>query len=86
MDSDTIWNEVHSSSAARLAVGSVVELVFKVATQEVKVNKSAGIFWAKLFSLIAITHHGGFSVLRMVLLWSGLLDTMQRKALQCKAV
>ncbi|XP_051283118.1 histone deacetylase 4 isoform X3 [Dicentrarchus labrax] len=36
VDSDTIWNEVHSSSAARLAVGSVVELVFKVATRELK--------------------------------------------------
>uniref|UniRef100_A0A671VY69 Histone deacetylase n=1 Tax=Sparus aurata TaxID=8175 RepID=A0A671VY69_SPAAU len=33
---DTIWNEVHSSSAARLAVGSVVELVFKVASAELK--------------------------------------------------
>lgn len=38
VDSDTIWNEVHSSSAARLAVGSVVELVFKVATGELKVS------------------------------------------------
>lgn len=38
VDSDTIWNEVHSSSAARLAVGSVVELVFKVATRELKVT------------------------------------------------
>lgn len=38
VDSDTIWNEVHSSSAARLAVGSVVELVFKVATGELKVT------------------------------------------------
>ncbi|XP_051996257.1 histone deacetylase 4-like isoform X2 [Xyrauchen texanus] len=36
VDSDTIWNEVHSSSAARFAVGSVVELVFKVATGELK--------------------------------------------------
>ncbi|XP_030637593.1 histone deacetylase 4-like [Chanos chanos] len=36
VDSDTIWNEVHSSSAARLAVGSVIELVFKVATGELK--------------------------------------------------
>lgn len=36
MDSDTIWNEVHSSGAARLAVGCVVELVFKVATGELK--------------------------------------------------
>ncbi|XP_033990536.1 histone deacetylase 4-like isoform X1 [Trematomus bernacchii] len=36
VDNDTIWNEVHSSSAARLAVGSVVELVFKVASGELK--------------------------------------------------
>ncbi|XP_029936290.1 histone deacetylase 4 isoform X2 [Myripristis murdjan] len=36
VDSDTIWNEVHSSSAARLAAGSVVELVFKVASGELK--------------------------------------------------
>ncbi|XP_015214727.1 histone deacetylase 4 isoform X3 [Lepisosteus oculatus] len=36
VDSDTIWNEVHSSSAARLAVGSVIELVFKVASGELK--------------------------------------------------
>ncbi|XP_032880423.1 histone deacetylase 4 isoform X6 [Amblyraja radiata] len=36
VDSDTIWNEIHSSSAARLAVGSVIELVFKVATKELK--------------------------------------------------
>lgn len=38
VDSDTIWNEVHSSSVARLAVGSVVELVFKVASGELKVG------------------------------------------------
>ncbi|MED6277813.1 Histone deacetylase 4, partial [Characodon lateralis] len=36
VDSDTIWNEIHSSTAARLAVGSVVELVFKVAAGELK--------------------------------------------------
>ncbi|XP_076872085.1 histone deacetylase 4-like isoform X2 [Brachyhypopomus gauderio] len=36
VDSDTIWNEVHSPSSARLAVGSVVELVFKVASGELK--------------------------------------------------
>lgn len=41
VDSDTIWNEVHSSSAARLAVGSVVELVFKVASGELKVGLDA---------------------------------------------
>ncbi|KAM9003142.1 LOW QUALITY PROTEIN: histone deacetylase 4 [Sarcophilus harrisii] len=35
VDSDTIWNEV-PSGAARLAVGCVVELVFKVATGELK--------------------------------------------------
>uniref|UniRef100_A0A4W3IY22 Histone deacetylase n=1 Tax=Callorhinchus milii TaxID=7868 RepID=A0A4W3IY22_CALMI len=36
VDSDTIWNEIHSSSAARLAVGCVIELVFKVASKELK--------------------------------------------------
>nr|XP_055236635.1 histone deacetylase 4 isoform X7 [Gorilla gorilla gorilla] len=36
VDSDTIWNEVHSAGAARLAVGCVVELVFKVTTGELK--------------------------------------------------
>lgn len=41
VDSDTIWNEVHSSGAARLAVGCVVELVFKVATGELKVSEGA---------------------------------------------
>lgn len=41
VDSDTIWNEVHSSSAARLAVGSVVELVFKVTSGELKVTPSS---------------------------------------------
>lgn len=41
VDSDTIWNEVHSSGAARLAVGCVVELVFKVATGELKVSAGA---------------------------------------------
>ena len=41
VDSDTIWNEVHSSGAARLAVGCVVELVFKVATGELKVSEDA---------------------------------------------
>lgn len=44
VDSDTIWNEVHSSTAARLAVGSVAELVFKVASGELKV---CGGVWAE---------------------------------------
>lgn len=46
VDSDTIWNEVHSSSAARLAVGSVVELVFKVASAELKVG--SGIMFSQM--------------------------------------
>ncbi|XP_063789335.1 histone deacetylase 4 isoform X1 [Pseudophryne corroboree] len=36
VDSDTIWNEVHSSGAARLAVGCVVELASKVVAGELK--------------------------------------------------
>ncbi|XP_053564231.1 histone deacetylase 7 isoform X2 [Bombina bombina] len=36
VDSDTIWNELHSSNAARWAAGSVIELAFKVATRELK--------------------------------------------------
>uniref|UniRef100_A0A8C4QZW1 Histone deacetylase n=1 Tax=Eptatretus burgeri TaxID=7764 RepID=A0A8C4QZW1_EPTBU len=36
VDSDTIWNEPHSGSAARLAVGCVLELAVKVATGELK--------------------------------------------------
>ncbi|KAM6295427.1 histone deacetylase 5 [Aegotheles albertisi] len=36
VDSDTVWNEMHSSSAVRMAVGCLVELAFKVATGEVK--------------------------------------------------
>uniref|UniRef100_A0A8C3NI98 Histone deacetylase n=1 Tax=Geospiza parvula TaxID=87175 RepID=A0A8C3NI98_GEOPR len=36
VDSDTIWNELHSSNAARWAAGSVTELAFKVATRELK--------------------------------------------------
>lgn len=52
VDSDTIWNEIHSSSAARLAVGSVVELVFKVASAELKVGSDVlprQISWLRVF-------------------------------------
>lgn len=38
VDSDTVWNEMHSSSAVRMAVGCLVELAFKVATGELKVS------------------------------------------------
>uniref|UniRef100_A0A8C3VQK3 Histone deacetylase n=1 Tax=Catagonus wagneri TaxID=51154 RepID=A0A8C3VQK3_9CETA len=36
VDSDTIWNELHSSGAARMAVGCVIELATKVASGELK--------------------------------------------------
>uniref|UniRef100_A0A8C3JH36 Histone deacetylase n=1 Tax=Calidris pygmaea TaxID=425635 RepID=A0A8C3JH36_9CHAR len=36
VDSDTVWNEMHSSSAVRMAVGCLVELSFKVASGEIK--------------------------------------------------
>ncbi|XP_033619032.1 histone deacetylase 5 [Fukomys damarensis] len=36
VDSDTVWNEMHSSSAARMAVGCLLELAFKVAAGELK--------------------------------------------------
>ncbi|KAF7201081.1 histone deacetylase 5 isoform X2 [Nothobranchius furzeri] len=36
VDSDTVWNEMHSSAAVRMAVGSVIELAFKVAGGELK--------------------------------------------------
>uniref|UniRef100_A0A8C5LBI4 Histone deacetylase n=1 Tax=Jaculus jaculus TaxID=51337 RepID=A0A8C5LBI4_JACJA len=36
VDTDTIWNELHSSNAARWAAGSVTELAFKVASGELK--------------------------------------------------
>uniref|UniRef100_A0A8C5B2L3 Histone deacetylase n=1 Tax=Gadus morhua TaxID=8049 RepID=A0A8C5B2L3_GADMO len=34
--SDTVWNEMHSSGAVRMAVGSLIELAFKVAAGELK--------------------------------------------------
>ncbi|KAK2110715.1 Histone deacetylase 5 [Saguinus oedipus] len=45
VDSDTVWNEMHSSSAVRMAVGCLLELAFKVAAGELKGGKevSAGI-------------------------------------------
>nr|XP_032831312.1 histone deacetylase 4-like isoform X4 [Petromyzon marinus] len=36
VDSDTIWNELHSSGAARMAAGCVTELAYKVAARELK--------------------------------------------------
>ena len=42
VDSDTVWNEMHSSSAVRTAVGCLLELAFKVATGDVKVRARLG--------------------------------------------
>nr|XP_021488497.1 histone deacetylase 7 isoform X6 [Meriones unguiculatus] len=36
VDTDTVWNELHSSNAARWAAGSVTDLAFKVASRELK--------------------------------------------------
>ncbi|XP_040187004.1 histone deacetylase 5 isoform X8 [Rana temporaria] len=36
VDSDTVWNELHSPAAVRTAVGSLLELTFKVASGELK--------------------------------------------------
>lgn len=59
VDSDTIWNEVHSSSAARLAVGSVAELVFKVVSGELKVCETVGVcvcVFLREHQIIPVTH------------------------------
>ncbi|XP_037985835.1 histone deacetylase 9 isoform X14 [Motacilla alba alba] len=36
VDSDTVWNELHSAGAARMAVGCVIELAARVASRELK--------------------------------------------------
>lgn len=38
VDSDTVWNELHSAGAARMAVGCVIELAARVASRELKVR------------------------------------------------
>ena len=38
VDNDTIWNESHTSTASRMAAGSVVELAVRVAKGELKVR------------------------------------------------
>lgn len=40
VDTDTVWNELHSSNAARWAAGSVTDLAFKVASRELKVGST----------------------------------------------
>ncbi|KPP73101.1 hypothetical protein Z043_107842, partial [Scleropages formosus] len=41
VDNDTIWNEMHTSTASRMAAGSVTELAFKVAKGELKASGSS---------------------------------------------
>lgn len=41
VDNDTTWNESHTSTAARMAAGSVVELAFRVAKGELKVGQGS---------------------------------------------
>ncbi|XP_073970924.1 histone deacetylase 4 isoform X4 [Rhodnius prolixus] len=36
VDSDTTWNEIHTAPAARMAVGSVIDLAYKTATGDIK--------------------------------------------------
>ncbi|XP_028415768.1 histone deacetylase 4-like isoform X1 [Dendronephthya gigantea] len=36
VDADTIWNEAHSANAARMAVGCVTELAYKIASGDLK--------------------------------------------------
>ncbi|GFU59775.1 histone deacetylase 4 [Nephila pilipes] len=36
VDSDTIWNDLHTASASRMAAGCVIELAMKVAAGEIK--------------------------------------------------
>lgn len=36
VDADTIWNDTHTSNAARMAAGCVIELAFKVASGDLK--------------------------------------------------
>jgi len=36
VDADTVWNETHTSNAARMAAGCVIELGFKVASGDLK--------------------------------------------------
>lgn len=42
VDNDTTWNESHTSTASRMAAGSVVELAFRVAKGELKVRNKPG--------------------------------------------
>lgn len=47
MDSDTVWNELHSAGAARMAVGCVIELAARVASRELKVRSGPRRGWER---------------------------------------
>lgn len=69
VDSDTVWNEMHSSAAVRMAVGSVIELAFRVAAGELKVSRAHGSMFADVGVTSALTdclslHQNGFAVVR----------------------
>lgn len=51
VDSDTVWNEMHSSSAVRMAVGSVIELAFRVAAGELKVTRHGRVLHQSPFTI-----------------------------------
>lgn len=61
MDSDTVWNEMHSSAAVRMAVGSVIELAFRVAAGELKVRHH-DTFGSLNFFCDTLTHLYRYSV------------------------
>ena len=44
-DNDTIWNEMHTATASRLAAGCVTDLALKVAQGELKVRHTPTISW-----------------------------------------
>uniref|UniRef100_A0A8C9RZE5 Histone deacetylase n=1 Tax=Scleropages formosus TaxID=113540 RepID=A0A8C9RZE5_SCLFO len=54
VDNDTIWNEMHTSTASRMAAGSVTELAFKVAKGELKASGSSPSQGFCFFNSVAI--------------------------------
>lgn len=72
VDSDTVWNEMHSSAAVRMAVGSVIELAFRVAAGELKVMGHhvwrlflrTNVCLTPFLAPSLILHQNGFAVVR----------------------
>lgn len=68
-----MWNEMHSSAAVRMAVGSVIELAFRVASGELKVthmethtyvNEHGVCVIRPSLSVSSSLHQNGFAVVR----------------------